>query len=159
MTNLTATLGSEAISIGEASLQNIDELSILFDLYRQFYRQPSNVEDGKRFLNERIQNKDSKIYVALMSDGKISGFVQLYPLFTSVGMKRLWILNDLYVKEEYRKKGVARSLIDHCKKLAHVTQAAGLMLETGKNNLEGNVLYPTEGFKLIDESNFYFWKK
>ena len=146
-------------TIKEATINNLEELSILFDLYRQFYRQPSNVSGAREFLNERIKNKDSIIYISINEDGTLSGFVQLYPIFTSVGMKRCWLLNDLFVKEEERKKGIARKLIDRCKKLAEDTNATGLMLETGKNNLEGNVLYPTEGFTLIDESNFYFWKK
>ena len=145
--------------IVEASIANIEELSILFDLYRQFYRQPSSIIDAKYFLNERMEKKESTIYISKEEDDNISGFVQLYPIFTSVGLKRLWLLNDLFVKEQYRKKGIARKLIDRCKKLTEETKASGLLLETAKNNLEGNVLYPTEGFTLIDESNFYFWKQ
>ena len=144
--------------ISQATIENIDELSELFDLYRQFYRQPSNTGEAKKFLSERLNKKDSEIFVSKSDDGKLSGFVQLYPVFTSVGLKRLWLLNDLYVKEEHRKKGIARMLIDRCKKLAKETNASGLMLETSKNNLEGNVLYPTEGFTIVDESNFYFFK-
>lgn len=146
-------------NIKEATTNNLEELSVLFDLYRQFYRQASNMAEAKRFLNERMVNKESVIFISTDENGKLSGFVQLYPIFTSVGLKRLWLLNDLFVKEDQRKKGIARELISRCKKLAEETNASGLMLETGKNNLEGNVLYPTEGFTLIDESNFYFWKK
>lgn len=143
----------------KATIDNLEELSMLFDLYRQFYRQPSNISEAKGFLNERIVNKESVIYISKEEDGNFSGFVQLYPIFTSVGLKRLWLLNDLYVKKEYRKKGIARNLIDQCKNLTLETKASGLLLETSKNNLEGNVLYHTEGFTLVDESNFYFWKQ
>ena len=143
----------------EANTDYLEDLSLLFDLYRQFYRQPSNISEAKQFLKERIVNKESVIYVSKEEDGSLSGFVQLYPIFTSVGLKRLWLLNDLFVKKEYRKKGIARNLIDRCKKLTKETNASGLLLETSKNNLEGNVLYPTEGFTLVDESNFYFWKQ
>ena len=142
-----------------ATIDNLEELSLLFDLYRQFYRQPSNISEAKGFLNERIVNKESVIYISKEEDGNFSGFVQLYPIFTSVGLRRLWLLNDLYVKKEYRKKGIARNLIDQCKNLTLETKASGLLLETSKNNLEGNVLYHTEGFTLVDESNFYFWKQ
>jgi GNAT superfamily N-acetyltransferase len=142
----------------EATNDHLEELSDLFDLYRQFYRQQTDIVGAKKFLSERMQKKDSVIYISSGEKGRLSGFVQLYPLFSSVGMKRLWLLNDLFVKEEFRKKGIARKLINHCKKLAMETNSGGLLLETGKNNLEGNVLYPTEGFKLVDESNFYFWK-
>ena len=146
-------------NISEASINNLEELSVLFDLYRQFYRQPANIAEAKRFLNERLINKDSVIFVSTDENGKLSGFVQLYPIFSSVRLKRCWLLNDLFVKEEHRKKGIARELIDRSKKLSEETNASGLLLETSKNNLEGNVLHPTEGFILQDESNFYFWKK
>lgn len=146
------------MSINEAKNIHLDELALLFDLYRQFYRQPSDVYGAKKFLAERIEKKDSVIYISTDDNKSLNGFVQLYPLYTSVGMNRLWLLNDLFVKLESRKKGIARKLINRCKQLAIESHASGLLLETGKNNLEGNVLYPTEGFKLVDESNFYFWK-
>ena len=141
-----------------ATNNHLDQLAINFDLYRQFYHQPSNIADAKKFLSERIQNNESVIYISEEDDGSISGFVQLYPIFTSVGMKRLWLLNDLFVIAEHRKKGIAGKLIDRCKQLARETNAKGLMLETSKNNLEGNRLYPAVGFELQDESNFYLWK-
>jgi GNAT superfamily N-acetyltransferase len=145
------------MTIIEANSKHIDELSILFDMYRQFYQQPSDFPNAKKFLSERIAKKESVIYIS-MDEGKFSGFVQLYPLFTSVGMKQLWLLNDLFVKAEYRNKGIARNLINRCKKLAEETNASGLMLETSKNNLEGNTLYPDVGFVLQEDSNFYVWK-
>jgi len=145
-------------TIIETTNNHLEELSVLFDLYRQFYRQPSDIIGAKKFISERMQNNESIIYVSSSEKGSLSGFVQLYPQFSSVKMKRMWLLNDLYVKEEFRKKGIARKLINRCKQLAKDSNASGLLLETGKNNLEGNVLYPTEGFVLVDESNFYFWK-
>lgn len=145
------------ISIRNATLNDLEELSVLFDLYRQFYKQPSEIEKVKSFLSERITNKESVIYVS-EEDGEYNGFVQLYPVFTSVGMKRLWLLNDLFVKADQRKKGIARKLIDKSKALAMDTNASGLLLETSKTNTEGNKLYPSVGFILKDEANFYFWK-
>ncbi len=145
-------------NILEANSHHLEELSVLFDLYRRFYRQQTDIAGAKKFLTERMHNNESVIYVWSDDKGMLAGFVQLYPVFSSVRMKRMWLLNDLFVKEEFRKKGIARNLINRCKQLAMETNASGLLLETGKNNLEGNVLYPTEGFVLVDESNFYFWK-
>ena len=101
----------------EGTINKLDELTILFDLYRQFYRQPSNIVETKLFLNERMSKKESIIFVSKEDNDSLSGFVQLYPIFTSVGLKRCWILNDLFVKADHRKKGIARKLIDRCKNL------------------------------------------
>ena len=144
--------------IRKATIHDLDKLSELFDLYRQFYNQESNIVEAKRFLNERIVNDESVIYIAMEENENLSAFVQLYPFFTSVGMKRCWLLNDLYVKVEFRNRGLAKKLIEQCKLLARETNANGLLLETSINNEEGNKLYPSIGFNLVNESNFYFWK-
>lgn len=98
----------EDISIQLASLKNTDELAKLFDLYRQFYKQPSNLAHAKNFLVERVLLKDSFIFCAFDRTKKMVGFVQLYPTFSSLAMKPLLLLNDLYVTDTHRKQEVAR---------------------------------------------------
>ncbi len=143
--------------IKKATIHNLDEISNLFDLYRQFYSQPANIAEAKRFLNERLINNESVIYIAEI-ESSIAGFVQLYPVFTSVGLRRSWLLNDLFVKKDFRKRGIATELINQCKKFVRETNAAGLLLETSKSNVEGNKLYPSLEFKIQNEVNFYYWK-
>ncbi len=71
-------------------------------------------------------------------------------------MKRLWLLNDLFVAKEFRGQGISKLLIERAKQLAEQTHAAGLLLETEKTNEIGNQLYPSAGFNL-EANNFYFW--
>ena len=105
-----------------------------------------------------MKNNESVIYIALDNEkNKIVGFVQLYPLFSSTRMQKLWLLNDLYVIETYRSKGISKMLIDAGKNLCKDTNACGLMLETAKDNIIGNQLYPATDFVLDTEHNFYFW--
>ncbi len=144
------------MKILEASLSHLDELSVLFNNYRMFYRKKSDAEGAKKFLRERMERKESVIYVA-SDKNEVTGFAQLYPLFSSTRMKRLWLLNDLFVEEEYRRQGISKLLIERCKVLARETGAAGLSLETEKSNHIGNHLYPATGFDLDTEHNFYFW--
>jgi len=140
------------------TIEDLNDLAGMFDLYRQFYRQPTDVEGAHNFLEARIKNQESIIYVSKQHDS-FTGFVQCYPIFTSVGMKRFWLLNDLFVKEKFRGQGISKLLIARCKQLVHDTHAKGLMLETEKSNVTGNKLYPQEGFVLAENSNFYFWTK
>jgi len=72
-------------------------------------------------------------------------------------MKRYWLLNDLFVHENYRGKGFSKQLIEKAKEIAKSTDAGGILLETGKTNDIGNKLYPGCGFELYDEVNFYEW--
>jgi GNAT superfamily N-acetyltransferase len=140
----------------KATVSDLAQLAELFDQYRIFYHKDSNIPAAENFLKERIENKDSEIFVA-ESEGELVGFVQLYPLFSSTRMKRYWLLNDLYVNENYRGKGFSKELIEESKELAKSTNACGVLLETGKRNDIGNKLYPSCGFELYDSVNFYEW--
>jgi len=140
----------------KADIKDIDQLTELFDQYRSFYHKDSDIQKAAIFLRERIENKDSAIFVA-ESGGNLAGFVQLYPLFSSTRMKRYWLLNDLFVNEYYRGNGFSKALIEEAKDLARSTNACGILLETGKSNDIGNKLYPSCGFELYDEVNFYEW--
>ncbi|AQX00674.1 N-acetyltransferase [Elizabethkingia anophelis] len=139
-----------------ATLQDLESLTLIFEKYRDFYKKQGDYEGAKSFLKERISNNESVIYIA-EADGKTIGFTQLYPLFSSTRMKKLWLLNDLYVEEEYRQKGISIALIDKAKELCRETGACQLSLETSKTNMVGNNLYPKTGFQLDTEANFYYW--
>ncbi len=143
-------------TIRKANLQDLDQLSELFDLYRIFYKKESNIKAGKEFLKERIIKNESEIFISIV-DSKAVGFVQLYPYFSSTRMKKMWLLNDLFVLPEYRGKGISKELIETSKKLCIATKACALNLETSKMNDIGNSLYPSVGFELDAGTNFYFW--
>ncbi len=146
------------MKIVRGEIHHLEELVPLFDAYRVFYRQPSDPEGAEAFLEARLHQRDSAIFVARdpILD-RIVGFVQLYPLYSSTRMRRLWLLNDLYVFPTHRRKGIAKRLIEACKLLAHQTDAAGLLLETEKDNRESNTLYRSVDFALDTEHNYYFW--
>jgi len=82
------------MTIIKAHIEHLDVIAPLFDAYRVFYKQASNLDAAKAFLHERLKNKESVIYLAI-KDSKAVGFTQLYPLFSSVSMERMFILNDL----------------------------------------------------------------
>jgi ribosomal protein S18 acetylase RimI-like enzyme len=142
--------------IRKATVTDIQQLAELFDQYRIFYHKNSDIPAAEKFLTERIKNNDSEIFVAEY-EGKLVGFVQLYPLFSSTRMKRYWLLNDLYVHENQRGKGYSKDLIEEAKRMAKSSDACGILLETGKSNDIGNQLYPACGFEIYDEVNFYEW--
>lgn len=144
--------------IRRAMTADLPQLGQLFDRYRVFYHYPSDVPGGMAFLTERLQHNDAVIFVAEKSGGRLAGFTQLYPLFSSTRMKRLWLLNDLYVDTSCRGQGISKSLIGAAKNLAHETRACGLLLETAKSNEIGNRLYPSVGFHLEADSHYYYWR-
>jgi GNAT superfamily N-acetyltransferase len=137
-------------------LTYLKEVAVVFDLYRQFYKQPCNILLAERFLRERILGRESVIFAAF--DGNtIVGFTQLYPSFSSVSAQRSWVLNDLFVRENYRKHGIAEQIMTRAKDFAVQTHAKGLALETAEDN-PAQHLYERLGWE--KESGFihYFWK-
>lgn len=83
--------------------------------------------------------------------GKALGFTLLYPTWSSLSMKPWWQLNDLYVVPEARQHGVARELMERARRLAEETGAAGLGLETAKDNFAAQKLYEQLGWKREEE--------
>lgn len=140
----------------KATVQDLPQLSELFDQYRIFYHKESDIPGAESFLKDRLEHKDSEIFVAEENE-QLTGFVQLYPIFSSTRMKRYWLLNDLYVNKNHRGKGYSKELIEESKELCKSSKACGLLLETGKSNDIGNQLYPACGFELYDSVNFYEW--
>ncbi|MGW6298551.1 GNAT family N-acetyltransferase [Peribacillus butanolivorans] len=142
------------MGIQKATLNELDSLTELFDLYRVFYEQTSNLEGAREFLKERLTNEESVIFMAFDGDNPI-GFVQLYPSFSSVSMMRSWVLNDLFVKGNARKKGFGEKLLKAAISFAKETGAKGVSLETDKDNGNAQKLYEKIGF--IRESNYFYY--
>jgi len=132
--------------IHRATLDDLSPLAHLFDLYRIFYGQKSDLAAAEAFIHERLSLNESVIFIAKI-DGEYAGFTQLYPSFTSVGMKRIWILNDLYVHKDFRKKGLGEALIRHAFDYARKTGRARVILETGNDNVQAQALYEKIGFE------------
>jgi GNAT superfamily N-acetyltransferase len=140
------------VKIVRARLEHVGLIAPLFDAYRRFYKQAPDLAGAAAFLRERLANEQSVVFLALNEDAPdvALGFVQLYPSFSSVRMRPIWILNDLFVAPEARRGGVGRLLMDAALQLARATGAARLALSTAKDNVTARSLYLSLGYQ-IDE--------
>lgn len=142
--------------IKRATLSDLDDAAPLFDAYRQFYGQRSDVVAARAFLDERLRRGESVIFLAVGDDhGEALGFTQLYPSFSSVSLKGLWILNDLFVGPGVRRGGVGRRLLDRARQWAVETEAKGLVLATAVTNSTAQALYESCGWRRDDEFQHY----
>ncbi len=132
--------------VSQATLDDLDALTPLFDGYRVFYQRPSDPDTAREFLCERLALRESVIFIARDANGAALGFTQLYPCFSSVSARRLWILNDLFVAENARGSGVARALMDAAHKHARQTGAIRLVLQTARDNRPAQALYESLGY-------------
>lgn len=141
----------QIVEIIQATGADLDQLVPLFEGYRQFYQQAPDLPGARRFLQAYFEQQTSVIFLAWQTDTtgqrRSCGFAQLYPSFSSVSMKRLWILNDLFVTPTARCLGVSRALLERARQLAVETGAKGLSLTTAVDNVVAQAAYEAAGWQ------------
>lgn len=150
--------GCILLEIRQVTEDDIIHIAPLFDAYRMFYEQESNIGAATTFITERLRNKESIIFAAIV-DNQYVGFTQLYPTFSSVAMKKAFILNDLFVVGKYREHGVAKALMDTAFKFAANEQARFIALETGASNIKAQALYEKMDMRIEHDVKHYihYW--
>ncbi|MCK8100207.1 GNAT family N-acetyltransferase [Bacillus sp. 2CMS4F] len=134
------------MNIRQALPADAASIAPLFNQYREFYKQASDLEGAEAFLKARLENEESVIFIA-EENGEFIGFTQLYPAFSSVAMKRIYILNDVFVASSVRKKGVGRRLLSAAKDYAAENEAKCLKLQTEPHNRTARSLYEQNGYE------------
>ena len=142
------------MDLRQATSADLDTLVPLFEAYRMFYEEAPDAERSRRFLADRLTKKDAVIFLAF--DGPAAlGFTQLYPIFSSTRCQRLWLLNDLFVADQARGRGVAGTLMARAEQFATEDGACGLELATAHTNLRAQRLYESRGWKLDEVFRHY----
>ncbi len=143
--------------IRKADMRDIKEVAVLFDQYRIFYKQDTDIGAAQKFLAERMQQNESVIFVAIL-DHIMVGFTQLYPIFSSVSMKRAWLLNDLFVAPEARGSGAADSLLKAAQQMGADTSSRWMVLQTATTNHRAQKVYERNGWKKDHEYFSYYYR-
>ncbi len=136
--------------IVQATETHLQDVARLFDLYRQFYSCEPDFPKATAFIEERIRNNESTVFIALEGDSA-QGFVQLYPSFCSVDAVAIYILYDLYVDAAARNSGAGARLMNRAEQFAREKGAARIDLLTGHSNKAGQHLYEKLGYKRANE--------
>ena len=140
-----------------AATDDLDEVSILFDQYRQFYEQAPDLALARAFIGERMALNQSVILVAEDDAAGILGFCQLYPTFCSVQAAPVFTLYDLFVAPAARKTGAGTCLLTAAEHHARISGAVRLDLTTAKTNLAAQSVYQAHGWQR--DEVFYAYNK
>lgn len=140
--------------VRQAVLSDLDALAPMFDSYRQFYGRASDVAAAREFLAARFNHNESILFIA--HDGETSvGFTQLYPSFSSASLARIFVLNDLYVRESARGHGIATKLLSAAADYAKSLGAVRLTLSTATTNATAQSVYEAAGWKRDEQFYVY----
>lgn len=142
------------IRISNAVIGDANSIALLFNQYRMFYKLPTNNFASKQFIQERFKLQDSIIMVAKLQK-EVIAFAQIYPSLSSVAMKPIWVINDLFVDENFRKLGAATKILESIERQAIENNIFSIKLATEKNNKAAKKLYELMGFKLNDRFDNY----
>ena len=143
------------MEVYQATIEDLDGVSNLFNAYRVYYEQPSDVESARDYIKQRLENEESVVFV-VKNNQKYVGFTQLYPTFSSISMKKAWILNDMFVDPEARKLGIGQTLLQKAKDYAEETGAKSIVLETAPDNYTAQKLYEKNGY--VRDTQFYHYE-
>jgi len=144
------------VTVRQAILSDLDELASLLNGYRQFYGRESDVDAAREFLLARVNHGESILFIAHEGDSPV-GFTQLYPSFSSVSLARTFILNDLFVLERVRRKGVASKLMSAAVEFGGTLGAIRVTLSTAITNEAAQVLYHSLGWKRDEQFYVYHY--
>lgn len=142
------------ITVRQALLSDLDALVPLVDGYRQFYGREGDAAAAREFLLARFDHSESIIFIAF-EGGNAVGFTQLYPSFSTVSLARTFILNDLFVDKQGRRKGVGGKLIAAAVNHAKDLGAIRLTLSTAATNEAAQALYQAAGWVRDDKFLVY----
>ncbi|MEO9893351.1 GNAT family N-acetyltransferase [Aurantibacter sp.] len=143
------------VTVSIATIKDLKSVAPLFNAYRVFYNQESNLDAATQFLYDLISNNQSIILMATFSN-KVVGFTQLYTTYSSVSLQPTLILNDLYVDEANRKNGIGEALLNEAKMVCIANNYKGLALETAFDN-PAQKLYEKLGWEKDSGYFHYFW--
>ena len=147
----TDSLETNIISVDQSCVELVVPL---FDAYRTWYGESSDVDGARNFLTHRLRNNESVILLAVAEEQPV-GFTQLYPLFSSISMAPIWLLNDLFVDEAFRGRGVGTLLLEAATEFARQTDAGRIELETEISNTLAQKLYERLGWRRNSTHLFY----
>ncbi|MFC0336868.1 Ribosomal protein S18 acetylase RimI [Kushneria avicenniae] len=141
-------------TVRPATLPDLEALTPLLDGYRVFYQQASDEAACRAFLQKRLEQGDSHLLVHDAGHG-LEGFVQLYPLLSTVGLASRWLLNDLFVAPKARGRGIGQALMQAAADVARAHNVPSLMLRTQTHNDAAKALYESLGWQKNGDFDTY----
>jgi ribosomal protein S18 acetylase RimI-like enzyme len=155
--NIEGCILSNQLTVRQATIEDLPNIVPIFDSYRECFKQPKNPSKVEKFLYEKFEHLESVIFIAAQ-ENEVIGFAQLYPIFSSLSLQRVWLLNDFYISEEYRNRGIGKQLFAKVKEFTLLTKSKGIELSVEHSNEKAWHFWEKQGFRIDDEFRYYFYK-
>lgn len=131
---------------------DVTQLANLMNSYIvDFYKKTKPTEEALySLIYHLIENPSTGIQFVAERGGKLLAFATIYYSFSTLQLKQVAILNDMFVIEEARGQQLGEKLFETC--LTHVRKNdfAYMTWETAKDNVIAQSLYNKMGGKLSE---------
>jgi GNAT superfamily N-acetyltransferase len=134
-------------SIARATVADLGELLVLMRAYCDFYDVSPSDADLLNLSQALIDDPEHEGVQLLARDqeGRAVGFATLYWTWSTSGACRIGIMNDLFVAEPARGRGIAEDLIEACRSECTRRGARQLTWQTAPDNLRAQAVYDRVG--------------
>ena len=134
------------IEIAPVSAAEYEALLPLIAAYQRFYEvEEIDGERNRAFFRRFLAPSGDGLLLGARVDGELVGYACLYWHFSSTQAVETVLMNDLFVGEAMRGRGVGRALIEASANVARERGAAHLEWATAPDNLTAQRLYDSTG--------------
>ncbi len=137
---------SEDLQIAPVEAAELELLLPLIAAYQRFYEVEAVDEERNRvFFARFLAPSEDGMLLGARADGELVGYACLYWHFTSLLAAETVLMNDLFVAEAARGRGIGRALIEASAGVARERGAVYLEWATAPDNLAAQRLYDSTG--------------
>jgi GNAT superfamily N-acetyltransferase len=128
--------------------------NLMYKYVVDFYQRPKPPVEKMHHLIETLLEQNKGIQFIAEQDGEPLGFATLYFSFSTTKADKITIMNDLYVVEEARGKGVAQQLFKACENYTKENGCASMSWVTAADNKRAQRFYEKMGGTCGDWLNY-----
>ncbi|MGE5321895.1 MAG: GNAT family N-acetyltransferase [Actinomycetota bacterium] len=136
------------------------ELEILLQLMREFYAQQEMAfqqEVATTAVKRLIANPALGQIHLIFRGQELAGYFALTFCFSLEFHGRFALLDELYIREPFRRQKFGRSAVEFAQRICHEAGVKALRLEVWTGNTPAQSLYMAEGFKAEDRRLMTKW--
>ncbi len=134
------------VEIAPLEAAEFERLLPLIAAYQRFYEVEEIDEERNRgFFRRFLAPSEEGMLLGARQDGELVGYACLYWHFSSLSATEAVLMNDLFVSEAARGRGVGRGLIEASASAARERGASHLEWATAPDNLTAQRLYDSTG--------------
>ena len=125
------------------------------ELYYELHPVEEKENKEKGLLVPIEKSKIKPVLLVAEEDKQIVGFIWAH--FIQYGFFKYGTIDELFVKKEFRGKGIGSALLKKAIKKLQNFKVKIILVDTEKENKEAIKLYKNVGFELGEKSLWFYW--